>query len=338
MTTKASLSADLSSLCEPITEGLSCGENIEHKFQLISQQIENPTEETPWRELLKDTYALLSETHDLRLVVIFTRILVQTEKSPARGLAKGLFLLSNYLTLFWECLYPPVDNDDPEEAYFDRTNALATLGGYAVLALQIRKKITVISTSFDSYTLDELLAFDQGEEKVNGKQAPLGLTDEEQNNFNEAAENFSIAQQFAEDIKKVLKEKTNQVFVDFDEYLIPMLKDGATIGSKNSTLVNSVDDAIVDHQTRASDTPLPSASVIQSVNGGIHNRQDVLKAIDMICDYYIENEPSSPVPLLMQRAKKVIDTDFRTIIEEFSLAGTSAVDGIFGRMDESGSV
>jgi len=39
----------------------------------------------------------------------------------------------------------------------------------------------------------------------------------------------------------------------------------------------------------------------KSVSGTINNNQDVLKALALICDYYKKNEPSSPVPLFLER-------------------------------------
>ena len=41
----------------------------------------------------------------------------------------------------------------------------------------------------------------------------------------------------------------------------------------------------------------------------------MIKALDKICDYYKRIEPSSPVPVFLNRAKELVDSDFNTIVE-----------------------
>jgi type VI secretion system protein ImpA len=70
--------------------------------------------------------------------------------------------------------------------------------------------------------------------------------------------------------------------------------------------------------------------------GGINDRQDVLRALDLICDYYARSEPSSPVPLLLQRARKLASKDFMEIIMDLapdSLAQIQLIAGSEARSD-----
>ncbi len=50
--------------------------------------------------------------------------------------------------------------------------------------------------------------------------------------------------------------------------------------------------------------------------GEIGSRDDVLRAIDAICAYYARSEPSSPVPLLLQRCKRLVAMAFTDILKE----------------------
>ncbi len=330
MTIEDSIVAEFSQFCEPVSQVSICGEDMEYNaiFQTIEQQIESVTEASQWRELLTESQKLLPETRDLRLAVIFTRVLVHTEKNAAKGLAKGLFTIARLLDQFWECVYPPIDDDDPEEAFIDRYNTLSILGGYRVLALPLRKKLNIVATNFDTYTLEELLAFKRGEGNVNGKQAPVGLDDNEQKAFDEMAESFSLAQQYALEIKTLFTEKTGQSFNEFDEYLLPMLEEGASLGGQKSQDNTQVATPL--SSEASSGAVMAVAAITEGISGRVTSRNDVMKVIDMACDYYAEHEPSSPVPLLLLRAKKVIDTDFREILDEFRLGNPSSIDEIFG--------
>ena len=70
--------------------------------------------------------------------------------------------------------------------------------------------------------------------------------------------------------------------------------------------------------------------MIKSISGEINNQQDVIKCMNKIIRYYVRNEPSSPVPLMMHRAKKLVGKDFREIIREVAYSATSQIDELFG--------
>jgi type VI secretion system protein ImpA len=85
-----------------------------------------------------------------------------------------------------------------------------------------------------------------------------------------------------------------------------------------------------DEETQSDDSNQIIATPKQSVVGGIGSRQDVLKTLDLICKYYAENEPSSPVPILLQRAKKLVTADFMQIVQNLLPDGLSQLEQIKG--------
>ncbi|MGH8444674.1 MAG: type VI secretion system protein TssA, partial [Solimonas sp.] len=60
-----------------------------------------------------------------------------------------------------------------------------------------------------------------------------------------------------------------------------------------------------------------------AVAGPVRGIQDIVVRIDEICAYYIRHEPSSPVPLLLERAKRLVGKDFLAIVEDLAPAGLS---------------
>jgi type VI secretion system protein ImpA len=44
----------------------------------------------------------------------------------------------------------------------------------------------------------------------------------------------------------------------------------------------------------------------------------VIKALGLICDFYRQNEPSSPVPLILQRGLRLVDKDFMAIMSDLT--------------------
>ena len=57
-----------------------------------------------------------------------------------------------------------------------------------------------------------------------------------------------------------------------------------------------------------------------AVRGVIRSRDQVVQAIDSICEYYKQVEPSSPVPYLLRRAQKLARMDFVEAMQELKLA------------------
>jgi type VI secretion system protein ImpA len=56
-------------------------------------------------------------------------------------------------------------------------------------------------------------------------------------------------------------------------------------------------------------------------SGEINSRDDVVQQLDRLCEYYRRNEPSSPVPMLLRRAKRLVAKDFMDIIRDLTPGG-----------------
>lgn len=54
------------------------------------------------------------------------------------------------------------------------------------------------------------------------------------------------------------------------------------------------------------------------IAGRVDSREDVIRALDAIGDYYRRREPGSPVPLVLKRAKEWVTLDFLTMLEEIA--------------------
>jgi len=65
-------------------------------------------------------------------------------------------------------------------------------------------------------------------------------------------------------------------------------------------------------------------------SGEIRSRGDVIRALEKICDYYTRAEPSSPLPFLLERAKRLVDMDFLQIIGELTPDVRAHLEAIVG--------
>ncbi len=77
-------------------------------------------------------------------------------------------------------------------------------------------------------------------------------------------------------------------------------------------------------------TPSKEELLNQKLSGQIRSNQDIHKALDMIIQYYEQHEPSSPVPLLLKRAKRLVGRTFVDIIRDISPDAMTQVQMVSG--------
>ena len=73
-----------------------------------------------------------------------------------------------------------------------------------------------------------------------------------------------------------------------------------------------------------------SAHAAMRVSGEIANRDDVLKSLERILTYYARHEPSSPLPVLLNRARSLVNADFATIVRNLIPDGMSQFENLRG--------
>jgi type VI secretion system protein ImpA len=74
-----------------------------------------------------------------------------------------------------------------------------------------------------------------------------------------------------------------------------------------------------------------ASNAAAGISGEVRSRADVSRALDRICDYYRRTEPASPIPLLLERARRLIDKDFMAILRDLTPGGLSEAEVFAGR-------
>jgi len=92
--------------------------------------------------------------------------------------------------------------------------------------------------------------------------------------------------------------------------------------------------AAKDAAVPVSGTSLAAAPTAPSLMGEIQSREDVVKLLHKICEYYMQAEPSSPVPLVLKRAARLAEMDFMQIIKDMSPDAIGQIQKITGESAE----
>jgi len=90
------------------------------------------------------------------------------------------------------------------------------------------------------------------------------------------------------------------------------------------------DDAEGDADQSGAAAPHAASPMVGGGGGAINSPTDVQNALDRIIAYYERCEPSSPLPILLQRAKKLVNADFLTIVKNIAPDGIDNVHLIGG--------
>ena len=70
-------------------------------------------------------------------------------------------------------------------------------------------------------------------------------------------------------------------------------------------------------------------------NDVINCRQDVIRLLDQICGYYQRNEPGSPVPMLLKRARQLVEKNFMEIIQDLAPDSAGKIKNLISGAEDS---
>jgi type VI secretion system protein ImpA len=68
-----------------------------------------------------------------------------------------------------------------------------------------------------------------------------------------------------------------------------------------------------------------------ALSGVVKSRQDAIRALDAVAAYFRQTEPSSPIPLFLERAKRLVSKDFLEVLADIApdaLAQARAAGGL----------
>lgn len=331
-------------------DGNPSGQDLEYDndFLELSKAAEGKPEtqfsaaEPPnWSEVADLSRAIFERTRDLRVCMYWAR--AQLHLVGLRALPEVLRLTKGLLSEQWETLHPQLDPDDGDA--YGRLNVLAQWEDYNLALGDVRTSKVFASRSVGQLTvrdvevaLERLAARDD--------ESPMSVGTVEQMLQAAVDEDSSLAlipQQATQRLQELLDLVEGQVgygrapscddlksILSALEKLMPVSTgDDAFLSSLSDEFSDDVDEDIV---VRAHVKSSRGSSGV----GSITTRADAIKAIEMVCAYLEDAEPTSPAQLLLRRAQKLIDKSFIELIRELAPEALSEVGKIMG-VDTSSS-
>ncbi|WP_291730264.1 type VI secretion system protein TssA [Leisingera sp. F5] len=337
------------------------GENLEYdpaftEMELAAQPGEesvvgNETIEATdpdYREVQKKALEVLERSHDLRAAVFLGDALLHSE--GLTGFADVTAYVRGCLEEFWESCHPELDEDDGDPTM--RINAVQDLcgqpdgmAGASPLYRSLRRAPLSESRGFGRFCLRDIeiaegvmTAPESMEHIPDTATIGAAFQDSDEDIVAERLAAIEAAEENVRAISAVFDEQTPGQGPDLSglikllQQIAKRIRDYGNIstGSEAADEEAAEDGAAEDG---GADAPTAGGRAAPGAPGVINSPADVSNALDRIIGYYRRAEPSSPLPILLHRAKKLVGADFLTIMNDMAPQGVENVH-LIGGIDE----
>ena len=333
---------DVPLLLTAVSATSPCGEDMEYDAQFLQLERDAkgqpersmgdsilPAEPPEWRSIQQQSLDLLQRSKDLRI----THFLLQSTLAlqGVAGLAEVLTLINALLRQYWAELHPRLDADDDNDPTV-RINALTGLTCETNIRL-LRESILTRSRTFGPVSLRAALNASGlqsfADEQLGNQQLNAAFLDSDPEQLQATRDALSAARTACEAIEQQVNDQVGSAQgVDLSALKQPLKQALQLLNQAVPDTDSSSDpEAVSEDNAPSVDAAAPAAP---RPTGDIATRDDVLRSLDKILAYYTRHEPSSPLPVLLNRAKNLVHADFAAIVRNLIPDGMSQFENLRG--------
>ncbi|HET7561245.1 MAG TPA: type VI secretion system protein TssA [Rhodanobacteraceae bacterium] len=298
-------------------------------------------EEPDWNSVIDMSLALLRRSKDLRVAVPLSVAWLRTRGMP--GWSAGMALVQGLLETYWDGVYPQLDAEDDNDPTA-RVNAVAPIADINGALGYLHSTPFVESPRLGRFNLRDL-RIATGELKVSAPaeasedaaSASASLTEIEACCMDcaeeELAATIEAINASLEHVRAIDKLFSDQIGTAGPE-LKPLITDLQALKKFLEPQMAKRHPELAEAGAEEGESAGGAAGGRVAVSGRINGPQDVVRRIDEICDYYARAEPSSPVPLLLRRAQRLVGMTFADLMQDLAPSGVSELQVISGQPSE----
>ncbi|MEQ1636209.1 MAG: type VI secretion system protein TssA [Methylococcales bacterium] len=306
---------------------------VKGKEELQMGDVKVDAEPPDWREVKKQSEALLLRTIDLRVLICYLRALIALE--GFQGLQVGLTLIKTAVENRWESIHPLLDPDDDNDPT-ERVNVLMSLCDYDTVLRPLQQTPVIESKLLGRFNFREIniasgkATATSTEKELNQATIDAAVQD---SNVNELQQTFKALSISLEQLNQLEKLITDQVGISEAPSFLDLR---VFLKESKAFLLSALELRGGEDAISPGSVPAEQVAVVakKSGSGVINNNQDVIKTLNLVCDYYKVHEPSSPVPLLINRAIRLVGKSFMDTLKDIAPAGIDEASVILGKQHE----
>ncbi|NQU75737.1 MAG: type VI secretion system protein TssA [Planctomycetes bacterium] len=305
-----------------------------------------------WRDFRNRCVELLGRTKDLRVAVDLTLALLMED--GIQGLRDGLVLLDGLIERFWDHVHPQLDPQDDNDP-IERMNiigslspAQATYMDPMMFCKRVREAPLCKSARLGKFSLRDIesagvVAAEGKSEGEAGPNAAL-ITAAFEDTATEDLLGIFTAVEDAVKSLRAIEDKLNERVGAGRVPDLSKLRD-ETLGKVRTTLQGYMSRRGLGVAGASSAEGADRGDVADAEHGEggggagsgeVRSPQDVLAVLEKVCRYYERREPSSPVPLLIKRAQRLVSKNFMEIVRDLTPESMGQIEKLSG-IDSSAS-
>jgi type VI secretion system protein ImpA len=339
--------SDLQRLLEPVSAELCAGPDLDGTLALsaLESAAQEPDEavvegveqldERNWRELRENAIALLEQSKDLRVASVLARSALHCDELS--GFSTAVSFMSTLAQRYWSTLYPPLDPDAGDATM--RIHAIQELVSTPLLARLRNAQVAQVQGVGTISVNDLLTAGGSPRARAGGTpvapQHVLGALD--RLGAQAVRERWTAVHEACAALQALV------AFVARETGEVLQLGPLTAAKGERKGLLDEVERLLGEQLARLEPVAEPESAVepgaapaARSPSDTITRREDVVAMLDKVCAYYARTEPSSPVPLLLERAKRLATMSFVEIVRDLADQGLPQVATVAGFALEDG--
>jgi type VI secretion system protein ImpA len=300
-------------------------------------------EEPDWKDVAAQAVALLERTRDLR--VLGHLAVARLHISGLAEYAEVLALTHQLLETWWDEIHPQLDPEDDNDPTL-RANALLRLSHPGLVLKFIRDMPLASSPRLGNYSWRDV-GVATGAIPSDARDKPSETVIRSAFQDSDAARLTSLrgaAEQAGKEAAAIsavfdarigygtgpdyteLVKLAGEVARMIERYAAVSAESeaGAPVAAEPEA---SPAGTMAEHRT-------PPARMTAAAVSEVSTRAEAVRLLDLVCEYYRKNEPSSPLPLLIERARRLAEMNFLDILRDLAPDGLSQAQNIMGKSNE----
>ncbi len=328
---------DVDVLLQPVDAAAPCGPNLEYDplFVALEREVLGKPEVQygatvtaavgpDWKAVRRMAAELIARSRDLRLAVHLLR--ADLALTGIDGMEGGVRLVERLLDERWDSVHPQLDAEDDMDPML-RINSLAIFTDPATIVRDVKHATLIDLPGLGPFSLRTLdiasgeLATPEGEERVALASIDLALADVDAAALAAAVERLGRTLDSVVNIETLLVRKVgSSQALNLDGLTRPLRRARDFLAQRLAARDDGVP-AMPAAVGAGAAAAVAVAGQPAPASGEIASRADVLRMLDKLTHYYAQHEPSSPVPLLLERARRLVPKNFLEIMQDLAPEG-----------------
>ena len=325
---------DVESLLQELDPAAPCGPNLEYDPIFVALELEaigkpevqygetiTPAVPPDWKAVRKMAAGLLERSRDLRLAVYLLR--AELALTGLAGMADGLRLIERLLDERWNSVHPELDADDDNDPML-RINSLAILADAGTVLKDLKEASLIVLPGLGPFSLRTLeiangeLPPPPGQDKVSLDSLQRSLDDVDAAALSAAVDLLGRALESVVGIETLLvRQVGSSQALNLDALTRPLKRGRDFLALRESARAP----AELANEEAGAVPRADGAAHAAMISGAVANRDDVVRMLEKLIAYYHKYEPSSPLPILLERARRLVPKSFMEIMEDLAPDG-----------------